>query len=140
MGHIQGHHHVTLCVGGAQEDYDFHTKVLGLRSVKKTVLFDGKAPFYHLYYGNYSGDPGTLITTFPMAQSGIQGRRGSGQIKAIQCSVPVGALDFWAERLKSFDIDSARTERFGARPRAVAPPSGIQYEQGEAKNDSPPSI
>ncbi|NQV21233.1 MAG: VOC family protein [Rhodospirillales bacterium] len=140
MGHIQGHHHVTLCVGGAQEDYDFHTKLLGLRSVKKTVLFDGKAPFYHLYYGNYDGDPGTLITTFPMAQSGIQGRRGSGQIKVIQCSVPVGALDFWAERLKSFGIDSARTARFGVSRLAFAHPCGIQYELVEAENDSRPSI
>ena len=34
--------------GGAQEDYDFHTKLLGLRSVKKTVLFDVTAPIYHL--------------------------------------------------------------------------------------------
>jgi glyoxalase family protein len=24
---IQGHHHITLGVGGAQEDYDFHTKL-----------------------------------------------------------------------------------------------------------------
>lgn len=25
--HIQKHHHITLNVGGAQDDYDFHTKV-----------------------------------------------------------------------------------------------------------------
>ena len=49
---IQRHHHITLCVGGAQEDYDFHTKVLGLKSVKKTALYDGDVPIYHLYYGN----------------------------------------------------------------------------------------
>jgi len=33
--HILKHHHITLSVGTAQEDYDFHTKVLGLKSVKK---------------------------------------------------------------------------------------------------------
>ena len=31
---IERHHHITLCVGSAQEDYDFHTGVLGLKSVK----------------------------------------------------------------------------------------------------------
>jgi len=29
---LHGHHHITLGVGGAQEDYDFHTRLLGLRS------------------------------------------------------------------------------------------------------------
>ena len=36
--YIKRHHHITLNVGGAQEDYDFHTKILGLKSVKKTAL------------------------------------------------------------------------------------------------------
>ena len=54
--HIQRHHHITLNVGGAQEDYDFHTKVLGLKSVKKTGLYDGNDPIYHLYYGNDIGE------------------------------------------------------------------------------------
>jgi catechol 2,3-dioxygenase-like lactoylglutathione lyase family enzyme len=49
---VRSHHHLTLCVGGAQEDYDFHVKTLGLRNVKKTLLYDGKVPIYHLYYGN----------------------------------------------------------------------------------------
>ena len=43
-GFIRGTHHLTFCVGGAQEDYDFHVRLLGLKSVKKTVLFDGDMP------------------------------------------------------------------------------------------------
>ena len=46
---IRRHHHVTLCVGDAQEDYDFHTRILSLKSVKKTALYDGAQPIYHLY-------------------------------------------------------------------------------------------
>ena len=46
--HILKHHHITLSVGTAQEDYDFHTKLLGLKSVKKTALYDGDEPIYHL--------------------------------------------------------------------------------------------
>ena len=53
---IPGTHHLTFCVGGAQEDYDFHVRLLGLRSIKKTVLFDGEIPIYHLYYANGAGD------------------------------------------------------------------------------------
>ena len=40
---ITRHHHITIATGGAQEDYDFHTKVLGLKSVKKTAFYDGQA-------------------------------------------------------------------------------------------------
>ena len=53
---IKNLHHITLSVGSAQEDYDFHTKVLSLKSVKKTLIYDGKTPFYHLYYGNDLGE------------------------------------------------------------------------------------
>ena len=60
--YIQRHHHLTLSVGNGQEDYDFHTKVLGLKSVKKTALYDGDEPIHHLYYGNDLGDASTLIT------------------------------------------------------------------------------
>ncbi len=59
---IQRHHHLTLCMGDAQEDYDFHTQVLGMKSVKKTALYDGTVPIYHLYYANDMGDESTIIT------------------------------------------------------------------------------
>ena len=51
MSFISGYHHLTLSTDGAQEDYDFYTKTLGLHSIKRTVLFDGTIPVYHLYYG-----------------------------------------------------------------------------------------
>ena len=49
---VKGVHHITLCPGGAQEDVDFFTQVLGQRLVKQTVLMDGSIPIYHLYYAN----------------------------------------------------------------------------------------
>jgi glyoxalase family protein len=58
---IERHHHLTICAGDAQEDYDFHTKVLGMKSVKKTALYDGTVPIYHLYYGNDMGEESELI-------------------------------------------------------------------------------
>lgn len=137
---VQGHHHVTLCVGGAQEDYAFHTELLGLRSVKKTVLFDGTTPIYHLYYGNHHGDPSTLITTFPFRQTGIEGRRGSGQIKTIQCSVPPGSLGFWQKRLKDHGIASTMGTRYNQNRLHFSHPCGIEYELVEVANDGRPPI
>lgn len=99
MALIDGYHHVTMSVAGAQEDNDFHTITLGIKSVKKTVLFDGTAPVYHLYYGNETGDPSTIGTTFPFRKLGIYGKRGTNQSKIIQLSIPKGSADFWVNRL-----------------------------------------
>jgi len=86
-GIIRGTHHLTFCVGGAQEDYDFHVRLLGLKSVKKTVLFDGEIPIYHLYYGNKVGDASTLLTAFPYRQAGWMGKRGTNQLKTLMLSM-----------------------------------------------------
>ncbi|MFM0653520.1 VOC family protein [Paraburkholderia sediminicola] len=125
---IQRHHHITLCVGTAQEDYDFHTKVLSLKSVKKTLIYDGVAPVYHLYYGNDIGEESTLITCFPVAHFGRKGQRGTGQIDALALSVPVSAIPFWAKRLADHGFDVRRSERFGEQVLSFAHPCGVGYE------------
>ncbi|MFM0503198.1 VOC family protein [Paraburkholderia caffeinilytica] len=125
---IQRHHHITLCVGTAQEDYDFHTKVLSLKSVKKTLIYDGVAPVYHLYYGNDIGEESTLITCFPVAHFGRKGQRGAGQIDSLALSVPVSAIPFWAKRLADHGFDVKRSERFGEQVLSFAHPCGVGYE------------
>jgi glyoxalase family protein len=124
---IQGNHHITMCVGPAQEDYDFHTRTLGLRSIKKTVLFDGTAPIYHLYYANADGDPSSILTTFPFRQAGLQGRRGSNQIKVVNLAAPAASLDFWADRLAAAGIEATRAEVLGTTRLQFAHPCGIPY-------------
>lgn len=126
--HILRHHHITLNVGTAQEDYDFHTKVLGLKSVKKTALYDGDEPIYHLYYGNDLGEESTLITCFPMRQSGRKSRLGTGQIKTLSLSVPRSSLDFWAGHLAAHGCQVKRGERFGEPVLDLAHPCGIEYQ------------
>lgn len=37
---INGIHHITAIAGDAKRNYDFYTRILGLRMVKKTVNFD----------------------------------------------------------------------------------------------------
>ena len=134
--YIERHHHLTLSVGNAQEDYDFHTQVLGLKSVKKTALYDGDEPILHLYYGNDTGDPGRLITCFPMRHSGRKARKGSGQICTISLSIPAGSLEFWQRRLRERGFEAHLQERFGERLLAFSHPCGIEYELVGALTDS----
>jgi glyoxalase family protein len=126
-GSVNGTHHVTFCVGGAQEDYDFHVRTLGLRSIKKTVLFDGEIPIYHLYYGNGNGDLSTLLTSFPYRQAGWKGKRGTNQLKVLNLQVPLDSLGYWADRLKAAGIESARTSLFGTERLTFKHPCGIDY-------------
>ena len=133
---IQRHHHITLCTGGAQEDYDFHTKVLALKSVKKTALYDGDVPIYHFYYGNDVGEESTLVTSFPMRQSGRKARKGTGQTRTLSLSVPTSALGFWAERLKSHGFEVMPGERFGETLLMFQHPCGIDYELVGISDDS----
>ena len=124
---LRRHHHITLCTGDAQEDYAFHTRILGLKSVKKTLLYDGQVPVYHLYYGNDQGEESTLVTTFPVRHTGARARSGSGQIAAFSLSVPKDALPFWRARLQEHGFEVVETERFGERCLDFRHPCGIEY-------------
>jgi glyoxalase family protein len=136
-GIIRGTHHLTFCVGGAQEDYDFHVRLLGLRSVKKTVLFDGEIPIYHLYYGNRAGDASTLLTAFPYRQAGWMGKRGTDQAKAINLSVAVESIGYWADRLAEHGVSAERVARFGTERLEFRHPCGIDYALvGDPEPDS----
>ena len=124
---LSRHHHITLCAGGAQEDYDFHTRVLGLKSVKKTLLYDGNVPIYHLYYGNDMGEESSLLTSFPVGHTGVKARHGSGQIADVSLSVPVDSLPWWQARLRSHGFEVTESERFGEPCLLFKHPCGIDY-------------
>jgi glyoxalase family protein len=140
MSIFKGFHHLTACVSGAQEDVDFYVKLLGQSLVKKTVLLDGEEPVYHLYYGNAQGDAGTLVTSFPFRQKGVKGRRGSGQIKVINYSVPKDSLDFWRERFgaRGVTFDEAVVERFGEQRQRFQHPCGIEFDLVASTRDARP--
>lgn len=133
---INGFHHLTLSTDGAQEDFDFYTKVLGLHSVKRTVLFDGTIPVYHLYYGSPSGDASTIITTFPFRKPGVYGRRGTNQSRTIMQAIPKGAVDFWLNRLNERGIPAIKMTRFGVDRVVFAHPCGIPHELVESDGDN----
>jgi glyoxalase family protein len=109
---VLGLHHITAIAGNAKRNYDFYTKIIGLRFVKKTVNFDDPET-YHFYFGDEVGSPGTILTFFPW--EGIQaGKQGTGQTTEIAYSMPDGSLQFWSERLQKYSVKVTATgKRFG---------------------------
>ena len=83
---LRGLHHVTCVCSDAQRTTDFYRDELGFSLVKKTVNFDDPHS-YHLYFGDETGSPGSLITFFewPRAE---RGRLGRGTLESIGLVTP----------------------------------------------------
>ncbi|HEY6900387.1 MAG TPA: ring-cleaving dioxygenase, partial [Puia sp.] len=124
---ILGIHHVTAIAGNAQRNYDFYTKVLGLRFVKKTVNFDDPGT-YHFYYGNENGTPGTILTFFPW-DGIVGGRVGPGMASEIAYSVPASSLAFWKSRFEELKVPHGEVfERLGELVLPFQDPDGLKLE------------
>jgi len=119
-----GIHHITAFASNPQENVDFYAGILGLHLVKKTINFDAPE-VYHLYFGDQAGNPGTIITFFPMPNS-QKGRIGGGQVGITTYVIPPGSLQFWEDRLSHFGISTNRTERFSE--------SYLQFTDNEGLN------
>lgn len=129
---ILGLHHITAIAGDAQSNYDFYTKTLGLRMVKKTVNFDDPQT-YHFYFGDEVGTPGTILTFFPW-KNVRQGKNGAGMATEIGYSVPGGSLDFWTKRFENLGVrHDAIVERFGEKQLPFQDPDGLWLSLIESK-------
>lgn len=136
---LMRHHHVTIGVMDPQEDFDWHTKVLGLKCCKRTLFYDGAMPVYHFYYGNDMGEESTLLTTFPLAHTGVKAVEGVGQVRHVDLSVPVSSLDYWKNRLESFDVEVTEVEYFGEKRLEFRSPHNIRHAMvGIADDDRKP--
>jgi glyoxalase family protein len=134
MTHIPGIHHVTAISGDPQANVDFYTGILQQRLVKKTVNFDAPDT-YHLYYGDQTGRPGTILTFFPFAGA-APGRAGPGMASAYAYCVPSAAFADWADRAAAFGTTSLTT-RFGARVITLRDPDDAPVELIEGATDAP---
>ncbi|WP_410669855.1 ring-cleaving dioxygenase [Amycolatopsis sp. cmx-4-68] len=101
-----GLHHVTAIGGDPQRNADFYLRTLGLRLVKTTVNFDDPGT-YHLYYGDSSGKPGSLLTFFPWPGA-PSGRHGTGQATTTSFSVPEASIGWWKQHLAAQGIETGR--------------------------------
>ncbi len=131
-----GLHHVTAIAGDPQKNVDFYLTGLGLRLVKKTVNFDDPGT-YHLYYGDASGQPGTLMTFFPWR--GVRpGVVGSGQSTQTAFSVPQGTLGWWVDHLEGLGYAPRITSTGSEEERLlVIDPDGLQIELVATGMDDP---
>src|SRR5689334_11317762 len=104
---LEGLHHITMITADAQRTVDFYADTLGLRLVKQTVNFDDPTA-YHLYFGDETGAPGSILTWFEYAGA-RRGHPGLGMIHTIQLGVgSEEALDFWTDRLADRGYASER--------------------------------
>ncbi|MEC3979935.1 ring-cleaving dioxygenase [Amycolatopsis sp. H20-H5] len=101
-----GLHHVTAIGGDPQRNADFYLRTLGLRLVKTTVNFDDPGT-YHLYYGDGSGKPGSLMTFFPW-KGAMPGRLGNGQATTTSLSVPETSIGWWKQHLAASGVETSQ--------------------------------
>jgi glyoxalase family protein len=101
---LLGLHHVSILTGRAERNYEFYTKILGLRLVKKTVNQDDTSS-YHLFYADAEGTPGTEVTFFDIPGLGST-YRGTSDISTVSLRVQsTSSLLFWQERFKQYGIE-----------------------------------
>ena len=141
-----GLHHVTAIAGPASRNLGFYTNTLGLRLVKKTVNFDDPGT-YHFYYGDESGQPGTILTFFPWAHV-APGRLGVGETQETVFRVPEASIGYWTHRFVDKGVvHEALARRFGetvlsfkdpdGTRLALAAVRGIETEPGWSAGDVP---
>ncbi len=118
-------HHVTAISGPARRNLDFYTRTLGLRLVKKTVNFDDPST-YHLYYGDETGRPGTILTFFPWEHAAA-GRVGVGETQETLFRVPEGAIGYWTHRFVEKGVAHETLQRrFGETVLSFRDPDGLR--------------
>jgi glyoxalase family protein len=119
-----GIHHVTAIAGDPRRNRDFYAGTLGLRLVKKTVNFDDPGT-YHLYFGDETGRPGTILTFFPWAHV-APGRAGVGETQETAFRVPQGSIGFWTHRFVEKGVPhQAPEKRFGETVLPFKDPDGM---------------
>jgi len=130
-----GLHHVTAIATDPQRNVDFYTRALGLRLVKRTVNFDAPDN-WHLYYGDETGRPSSLITFFPWPDI-PRGRQGAGMTGATAFSVPPEAMGWWHQRLQDLGVEvDAPAHRGDEDVLTLRDPDGIVLELVASEGDT----
>ncbi|MBP2257769.1 ring-cleaving dioxygenase [Virgibacillus alimentarius] len=100
---LKGIHHVSALTAKAFENVDFYTNTLGMRMVKKTVNQDNPS-FYHLFYADEQGSPGTELTFFDIPML-AKNHEGTNSISGISLRVADDqALTYWKDRFEELNV------------------------------------
>lgn len=101
---IKGVHHISAFTKSAKDNHSFYSTILGLRLVKNSVNQENTA-IRHLFYGDYQGDPGTLLTFFELKTAG-NAYNENNYFSTVTLKIPQGTLPYWKARLASFSIQT----------------------------------
>ncbi|MET3926481.1 VOC family protein [Devosia sp. 2618] len=119
-----GIHHVTLITADVQANVDFYVGFLGLRLVKRTAGYED-ARQLHLFYGDYSATPGSLIT-FLVWQGGSAGQPGAGQVSELALTIAPNSIGYWLERALRHQVKVEGTgQEFGETVLRLRDPDGV---------------
>ncbi|MGH9173651.1 MAG: VOC family protein, partial [Vicinamibacterales bacterium] len=141
---LTGYHHMTMVTKHAPANARLYRDTLRLQLVKKTVNFD-MPHTYHLYYGDQTGAPGTLLTFFEWPNA-APGRFGWGGAHHIALSVASGAaLAWWRGHLEREGVDvEGPFDDHGAPTIRFRDPDGLLLElsapAGEDVPDGAPAL
>lgn len=120
---LDGIHHVTAVTGDVRRNVDFHTRVLGLRLVAKSVNQDDPL-VYHVFFSDETGSPGADLTFFEY-RGAVPGRAGAGMVHRVIWRVGGSdALDFWEQRLEREGVARLRD----GETLHFADPEGMAHE------------
>jgi glyoxalase family protein len=123
---LTGTHHVSALSADIAGTHAFHSRVLGLRPVIKTVNQDDPS-MYHLFYGDGVGSPGSDLTFFDMPMATPE-KRGNNSISLTTLRVSgEGVFEFWLQRFSEHNVQhSGITARDGRRVIDFEDPQGTQ--------------
>lgn len=127
MKTASGIHHITAIASDPKANFDFYTKVLGLRFIKRTVNYDDPGT-YHFYFADMVGTPGSVLTFFP--HPGLpKGRHGTGQAVEIVFAIPKSAMAFWINRFHALGLEYQGPEKhFDETVVRIQDPDGLMLE------------
>lgn len=92
-------HHISLLTGSFKRNYDFYTGVLGMRFIKNSIN-QSNAHMRHIYYGDFIGTPGTIVTFFPDEILKCERLDGKMFFTGIHFAIPEGTIEYWKERFE----------------------------------------
>ncbi|WP_268912838.1 VOC family protein [Lentilactobacillus sp. SPB1-3] len=95
-------HHISLLTKDAKQNIDFYTRVMGLRLIKNTVNQEN-IKIRHLFYGDYLGTPGSVVTFFALP---LLGQRTDAKhfFNGFRLAIPTGSAEFWQKRLSAENL------------------------------------
>ena len=102
-------HHISLLTADFEQNFHFYVDILGLRLVKNSIN-QGNIYMRHVYYGDFMGTPGTVVTFFPDQRFDVERQDGMGYLSGIQFKIPKKSTEYWAQRFKKFGLEYQHTD------------------------------